>query len=76
MSVVTLQAGTAGRVTCRRHFPICITRGKLAPAGTFRSVKAPVASVRAITSGSPVVVLPQRSQVTPAAKGLTSPFGT
>ena len=32
---VTAQAVTAGTVTWRRHFPICITRGNEVPAGTF-----------------------------------------
>ena len=76
VSAVVVHAGTAGMVTTRRHFPICITRGKLVPAGTFRRVKVPVASVSVVTSGSPLVGLPQRSQVKPGVNGLTSPFGT
>jgi hypothetical protein len=76
VSVVVAHAGTAGMVTCRRHFPICITTGKLVPAGTFLRVKVPVASVSVVTSGSPLVGLPQRSQVKPGVNGLTSPLGT
>ena len=76
LSVVVLHAGYRGDGDLPPPLPdLHHQREARARQGTFRSVKAPVASVSAMTSGSPVVVLPQRSQVTPAVKGFDLAVG-
>ena len=62
-------------VSCLRHLPTWMTSGTSTPTGTLVSLKDPVVSVIAETSGSPET-LPQRSHDAPVGMGATGAFGT
>ena len=53
--LLVVQAVTVGISIRRRHFPICITRGMLAPEGALVRVNAPSAPVMAAVMGSPYI---------------------
>jgi hypothetical protein len=62
-------------VTWRRHFPSCMTSGKLTPTGTLVRTKCPAASVNAVAIGWPDIRSLQESQLTPVGIAVSGAFG-
>src|SRR3954467_2312160 len=79
-TAVSAQAGTLSIVTWRRHRPTWITSGMPVPTGTSLalspSVKLPVASVFACTTGAPDSTIAQVSQAGPSVYGASAALGT
>ncbi len=76
VSGLSTHSATVGMVIWRRHLPVWITSGMLSPTGTFSRTKLPSVPLSALTSGSPLKVASQVSQVSVSGTGDSAALGT